>query len=142
MYLSIKALHIILIVAWFAGLFYIFRLFVYHRQNSLNFSICELMGTMEKRLFYMIIMPASILAVISGLTLLFLNPIFITQGWFWTKIMFVVSLFIYQFFSFRVMQRFEQRHFFISERVCRIINEVPTIVLISVVFLVVVKPIF
>lgn len=140
MYLVIKALHIICVISWFAGLFYIFRLFVYHRQNLENQEICQLLNKMQSRLFHVIIIPASFLSISAGIALLYLNPAFAGQTWLWLKLLLVVALFLYQVFAFIVMQRFAQRDFFITERQCRLINEVPTVLLFGIVFLVVLKP--
>lgn len=142
MYLTIKALHIIAVVAWFAGLFYIFRLFVYHRANSGSNEIRVLLSVMERKLLYYITLPASIAVALFGLTLLVLNPSVLSQSWLWFKLGLVAILFGYQAFSFQTYRRFKNKDFFLSERQCRLLNEVPTIPLILIVLFAVRKSLF
>lgn len=139
-YLEFKAVHIISVIAWFAGLFYIFRLYVYHRQNSENKEACKIFSMMECRLLYFIITPASILTLLSGAGLITLNPAYLEQKWLWLKLFFVGLLLTYQFLSWFTYRRFQNAQFVLSEKQCRYINEWPTLVLIVVVFLVVLKP--
>lgn len=139
-YLELKAIHIISVIAWFAGLFYIFRLYVYHRQNSENKEACKIFSTMEYKLLCFIITPASILTTVTGTGLVTMNPSYLEQKWLWLKILFVVFLLTYQFISWMTFLRFEKGQFILSEKQCRCINEWPTIVLVVVVFLVVLKP--
>ncbi len=140
MYLEIKALHLISMVTWFAGLFYIFRLFVYHRENCGNPEICALFSVMERRLLSLIILPASLATACFGFTLAYLNPQVLSASWLWAKLGLVILLFCYQALAYRTYQSFGRAQFFLSARACRIINEAPTIVLIGVVFLAVLKP--
>jgi len=139
-YLELKAIHIISVIAWFAGLFYIFRLYVYHRQNSANDDVSKIFSLMERRLLYFIITPASILTLLSGGYLITLNTAYLGQKWLWLKLLFVGFLLAYQFLSWLTYLRFEKGQFILSEKQCRCINEWPTLVLVVVVFLVVLKP--
>ncbi len=139
-YLVIRALHIIAMVAWFAGLFYIFRLFVYHVQNKNNLELRRIFETMEIKLLRFIMIPASIFTVAMGLLLMFLLEGTLQKAWFHWKLLGVLVLFLYQGFSFRVQQRFAKGEFFLTEKQCRWINELPTLVLIWVVTLAVLKP--
>jgi len=140
LYLSIKALHLISMVCWFAGLFYIFRLFVYHRMKAESAEACALLEVMERKLLNYITVPASIATLIFGLWLLALNPALLHGAWIWVKLCFVFVLFGYQDFSRVTRKRFAKRDFFLSEKACRMTNELPTLVLIAVVFLAVLKP--
>lgn len=88
----------------------------------------------------MIIFPAGTATILSGIGMLFLNKIFLEQTWLWLKLLLVLALLIYQFFSYWTYSRFLKRDFFLSERYCRIINEVPTLLLIAIALLVVIKP--
>ncbi len=142
MYLYLKAFHIISVVAWFAGLFYIFRLFVYHRAQFEKKEICDLLSIMEMRLLNVITLPASVSVALFGVTMIYLNPYLLEQPWMWVKIMFVLCLLGYQWFSFYTYKRFKQNDFFITERTCRMINEVPTLFLIGIVLLAIRKTIF
>lgn len=139
-YLELKAIHIISVIAWFAGLFYIFRLYVYHRQNNENKEACNIFSTMERKLLCFIITPASVLAIMTGTWLVSLNPAYLEQKWLWLKVLFVGLLLSYQLLSWVTYLRFEKGQFMLSEKQCRCINEWPTVVLIVVVFLVVLKP--
>lgn len=136
----LKALHIISVVCWFAGLFYIFRLFVYHRQKCEDGNVTALLHVMERRLLKAIIFPASITTLLSGLSLVSRHPYVLSQPWFWGKMFLILLLLGYQALAWRTCSRFREGHFDLSERSCRIINEIPTLVLIGAVFLVVLKP--
>jgi putative membrane protein len=140
LYLWVKAIHIISLVAWFAGLFYIFRLFVYHVQNRDVDSIEKIFQTMESKLLRIITLPASIATLATGTLLVYLNPIWLKQGWFHIKLLFVVFLLTYQGLAFLTHRKFSERNFIFSERQCRMINEVPTLILFVVVVMVVLKP--
>lgn len=140
LYLVLKAMHLISVVAWFAGLFYIFRLFVYHRMKHAEPSICSLLQLMEGRLLRYITVPASIAALAFGLSLLILNPTLMARPWFWAKLALVSALYGYQALAWRTWQRFGRQDFFLSEKACRAWNELPTLILIGAIFLAVLKP--
>ncbi|MCP5467697.1 MAG: protoporphyrinogen oxidase HemJ [Deltaproteobacteria bacterium] len=135
-----RALHIIFMVAWFAGLFYIFRLFVYHAKFKNNSEICQAYSLMERKLLYIIMHPAMLLTIILGIILISLNPAVMKAPWMHAKLTFVVLLIAYQIFAGITHKRFTKGDFFLSEKTCRFINEVPTIALIAIVILVVVRP--
>lgn len=139
-YSLIKALHLISMVAWFAGLFYVFRLFVYHRANSENAAVAGLFSTMERKLLYMIIWPASLATLGFGAGLIAMNPALLSRGWLHAKLAFVAALYGYQAFSHITWRRFRRGDFFLSERQCRIVNELPTLILFAAVLLAVLKP--
>nr|WP_277396009.1 protoporphyrinogen oxidase HemJ [Legionella anisa] len=136
----IKAFHIIAMVAWFAGLFYLPRLFVYHAdthdETSLNrFKI------MEKRLYYGITWPAAIGTTLLGLWLLSYNPsYYLKAGWMHAKLSLVVILWIYHVLCGHYLKAFAQDKNQKSTRFFRIYNELPTLLLIGIVILIVVKP--
>ncbi|HHS8281874.1 TPA: protoporphyrinogen oxidase HemJ, partial [Legionella anisa] len=137
--LYIKAFHIIAMVAWFAGLFYLPRLFVYHAdthdETSLNrFKI------MEKRLYYGITWPAAIGTTLLGLWLLSYNPsYYLKAGWMHAKLSLVVILWIYHVLCGHYLKAFAQDKNQKSTRFFRIYNELPTLLLIGIVILIVVK---
>ena len=139
-YLWLKALHIISMVAWFAGLFYIFRLFVYHTKFQSESKLCEVYSLMEKKLIFMIMNPAMVATTVFGGFLVWLDPYVIRAPWFQAKMSLVLILIAYHFFSIRTFRKFSKGDFFLTEKTCRMINEIPTIILIGVVILVVVKP--
>jgi putative membrane protein len=142
LYLWIKAFHIIFMVAWFAGLFYIFRLFVYHVKFKEDPKMAEVDSTMEKKLLYMISHPAMGATLGFGIWMLVLNPDLLKQPWMHLKLSAVLLLMAYQFFSGITFRRFRKGHYFLSEKACRVINEVPSLLLIVIVLLVILKPSF
>jgi putative membrane protein len=139
-YKLIRAIHIIAVVAWYAGLFYIFRLFVYHVQNKKNAEISRVFEVMEAKLLRIIMIPASVLTLVTGLLLAYLLEGTFRSPWFHGKFLGVIFLFLYQGFAFRTHRRFARGDFFLTETQCRWINEVPTILLIWIVTLAVLKP--
>lgn len=135
MYQVIKSLHIIFIVTWFAGLFYIFRLFVYHRMNIDKLEMVEIFSLMEKRLLYYICVPSSICVPLFGTIMIMINTSLINQNWIFFKLIFVLPLYIYQHFSIITYKRFKKKSYFLSEKQCRYINEIPSILLILIIFI-------
>jgi len=140
MYLWIKAFHLIFMVTWFAGLFYIFRLFVYHVKFKDQENMCKAYEIMEKKLIYMISHPAMLLTIITGVFMLAKNPAVFKSGWFHGKLLAVVLLIGYQIFAGITRRKFAKGNFFLTEKACRLINEVPTLLLIVIVILAIVKP--
>jgi len=142
---TVKALHIIFVVTWFAGLFYIFRLFVYHAeaqetQEELEREILiKQYKIMEWRLWYIITWPSAILTLVLGVALLYFNPGYLTQPWMLLKLFFVFCLYAYQILGQRIFKNlYEDRRTYKAYHM-RMLNEVSTLVLIAVVFLVVRK---
>lgn len=141
---TIKALHIIFVVTWFAGLFYIFRLFVYHAEafekETLEKEILiKQYKIMEWRLWYIITWPSAILTLIFGVALLYFNSGYLTQPWMILKLFFVVCLFAYQILGQRIFKNLYHDIRTYKAYHMRMLNEVSTLVLIAVVFLVVRK---
>ncbi|HEX5036505.1 MAG TPA: protoporphyrinogen oxidase HemJ [bacterium] len=139
-YLWLKALHLIFMVAWFAGLFYIFRLFVYHAKFKDKPEMRDAYTLMERKLLYMIMHPAMALTILFGFLLILQNPAVLRAPWFHAKLLLVFLLVCYQVFCGITHKRFARGDFFLSEKACRMINEAPTFLLIAIVILVVVKP--
>jgi putative membrane protein len=139
-YLIVKTVHLICVVAWFAGLFYIFRLFVYHAQKRSEAKVCETLSIMEQKLLFVIMFPASIVVVASGLVLSSLNSTVWFQVWFQTKLVVLTLLFGYQELARKTFHKFRRGEFYLTEKQCRFINEIPTVVLILVVALAIIKP--
>jgi putative membrane protein len=143
-YLYIKSLHFIFIVTWFAGLFYIVRLFIYHTEADIKpepeKSILQKQyKIMSKRLWYGITWPSMILTILFGGSLLWLQPYFLTQGYFILKLCFVAGLILYHMqchVIFKQLQRDEVKR---SSLKLRIWNEVATVLLFAIVFLIVLK---
>lgn len=140
-YLVFKALHLIAMVAWFAGLFYMFRLFVYHTENADKPQVCETLKVMERRLYKVITVPAMVATWIFGLTMIGLNPeIMKSGGWLHAKILFVFLLSGYMGLIGKTVKRYAADDIAYSSKTCRILNEVPTVFLILIVFLAVLRP--
>ena len=139
-FLILKTLHIIFVVSWFAGLVYIFRLFVYHVREKHEVATCKTFAVMEAKLLKIIMYPASVLVLISGLLLALSLPRAFSTPWLQYKMLAVGLLFVYQDLARRTQRRFERGDYYLNERQCRFINEVPTLLLFLIVSLVVIKP--
>ncbi|KJK16493.1 protoporphyrinogen oxidase HemJ [Pseudomonas sp. NPDC087612] len=139
LFLWIKALHIVSVVCWFAGLFYLPRLFVYHAQSQDSISQ-ERFVIMERKLYRGIMLPAMIASLVFGIWLLSLTPGFMSQGWMHAKLTLVVLLIGYHHMCGAQLKRFARGENTRSHVFYRWFNEVPVLVLLAVVILVVVKP--
>lgn len=138
--LWLKALHIIFVITWFAGLFYLPRLFVYHAALEPGDSKgAERFKIMERRLFAMMTV-GGVLAVLFGGATLGQVPGFLQAGWMHVKLTLVVGLIGYHLWCYRLLLAFRQDRNQRSERWYRGFNEVPTLFLFGIVILVVVKP--
>ena len=141
-YLLFKSLHLIAVVSWMAGLLYLPRIFVYHVENKEKKEATEIFEIMEKKLFYYIMCPAMIFTWIFGLVLIYLNGIEIfSQLWIQIKIVLVILLSAYNDYLRKCLLSLKDNSNTKSSKFFRVINEVPTIMLIFIVFLVVFKPI-
>ena len=140
-YLLFKSLHLIAVISWMAGLLYLPRIFVYHSENG-NEIISSVFKTMERKLFYYIMTPAMVLSWIFGLILILTIgiDIFFTL-WVKLKLLFVILLTIYHFYLSKLLKDFNLNRNTKSSKFFRILNEVPTILLILIVFIVIFKPI-
>ena len=137
--LFVKAFHIIAMVAWFSGLFYLPRLFVYHAEASDVVSVARF-KIMERRLYYAITWPAALLTTLLGFWLISYNPAYyLKAAWMHAKLSLVVFLWIYHLLCGHYLKAFAQDKNKKSSRFFRIYNEVPTLLLIGIVLLVVVK---
>ena len=141
---TVKALHIIFMVSWFAGLFYIVRLFIYHteaqeKEEHERIILSKQFELMEKKLWWIITTPAMVLTLLFGIWMLVLAPVYLKMGWMHIKLSFVVLLLIYHFVCQRILVQLKQQQFKWSSNALRIWNEVATLVLVAVVFLVVLK---
>ena len=140
-YLLFKSLHLIAIISWMAGLLYLPRIFVYHSEND-NEIIKTVFKTMERKLFYYIMMPAMLLSWFFGLLLI--HEIgFENLAYFWLqlKLIFVILLTFYHFYLGSLLNQFKLDKNKKNSKFYRYINEIPTLLLILIVFLVIFKPI-
>ena len=145
-YSILKSLHIIFVVSWFAGLFYLPRLLVYHaeaqsKKPNEKAILSAQFSKMEKLLFNAIMIPAMFLTWITGLILIYLAwwDSFASHTWLHLKLSFVVGITIYHFVCRHFIRQFQQGNFIISGPQLRMFNEIATILLVAVVFLVVAK---
>ena len=143
-YLWLKTFHIVGVVVWFAGLFYLVRLFVYHRetfdeQSPKREILSNQFSIMESRLLNIITTPGMILTVGTACGLLYLSPAWLKQGWMHAKLGLVGVLVFYHFLCMSVMKALQRGEMTWSPKGLRALNEVPTLILISVVMLVVFK---
>jgi protoporphyrinogen IX oxidase len=139
-YLWLKAFHIIAVVSWMAALFYMPRLFVYHSDVNVGSQSSELFKTMERRLMKAIMRPASVAVLLSGGLLLWLSGFPLTSFWVSGKLLAVVLMFLFHGFLERCVGEFAADMRPRDGKFFRVINEVPTALLIVIVIFVVVKP--
>ena len=141
-YLLFKSLHLIAVVSWMAGLLYLPRIFVYHVENKEKKIITDVFEVMERRLFFYIMRPAMILTWIFGLILIYLNGLDIfSQLWMQIKIVLVILLSVYNDYLGRCIIALKNSTNTKSAKFFRIINEIPTVILIIVIFIAIFKPI-
>ena len=141
-YLLFKSLHLISVISWMAGLLYLPRIFVYHAQNNSEPIISEVFKVMEKKLFFYIMPPAMILSWLFGLLLIHeIGFEQLGQIWMILKLVFVVLLTIYHFYLGSILNQFKLNLNDHSHKFFRYINEIPTILLILIIFVVIFKPI-
>ncbi|MCP9774533.1 protoporphyrinogen oxidase HemJ [Cyanobium sp. WAJ14-Wanaka] len=143
-YLWFKTLHIVGVVVWFAGLFYLVRLFIYHREAEelephLVAPFQEQYALMERRLANIITTPGMVVAVTMAAGLLMLQPGWLHQGWLHAKLGFVAALLGYHWFCYRLMGQLQRGECQWSPKQLRALNELPTLLLVIVVMLVVFK---
>ena len=146
-YLYIKALHLIFVVTWFAGLFYIPRLFIYHIEASEKPSpdreiLTHQLKLMTKRLWYIITWPSAILCTLFAIWLLLLMPGWLQQPWMHVKLAFVLLLFFYHLKCHQMFKQLQRDEVKYSSNYMRIWNEVATLVLFAITFLVILKNAF
>ena len=143
-YLLFKSIHLIAVISWMAGLLYLPRIFVYHSEAVENNKSEDLMSTfkvMERRLFIYIMNPAMIASWIFGILLIHSVGLEnFNNLWLKLKLFLVILLTIYHFFLFFCLKRFSWNRNLHSSKFYRIINEIPTVLLILIIFIVVFKP--
>ena len=141
-YLLFKSLHLISVISWMAGLLYLPRIFVYHAETINNDDKKETFKLMEKRLFFYIMNPAMILSWLFGILLIHsIGSENFGQLWLQLKLGMVLLLTSYHFFLLQCLKNFTIDNSKYSPKFFRIINEVPTLLLIGIIFIVVFKPI-
>ena len=141
-YLLFKSLHLIAVISWMAGLLYLPRIFVYHAENINDQNSINIFKTMEKKLYFYIMIPAMILSWIFGLILISIVGFNVLSAtWIQLKLIFVVLLTFFHFYLGQCLKNLSFENNNKTSKFFRIINEIPTILLILIVFIVVFKPI-
>ncbi len=143
-FLYLKALHIIFVVTWFAGLFYIVRLFIYHVEaDKMDQPAKDILQKqyklMSRRLWYIITWPSAIIVLITATLLLINNPNWLTFGWMHIKLTFVLILYLYHLKCHQIFKHLQKDIVKLSSQKLRLWNEVATILLFAIVFIVVLK---
>ncbi len=143
-YLYIKSLHLIFVITWFAGLFYIVRLFIYHtdalgKDDPDRTILSNQLSLMSTRLWYIITWPSAVLTLIFGPLLLVLQPSWLQQPFMHIKLGFVFLLFIYHMVCHRIYKALQRQEVKYSSMQLRIFNEVATLLLFAIVFLIVLR---
>ena len=141
-YLLFKSLHLISVISWMAGLLYLPRIFVYHSQNNTQQIISEVFKVMERKLFFYIMTPAMILSWAFGLILIHeIGFDKLGQTWMILKLIFVTLLTLYHFYLGRILRQFKEDSNTHTHKFYRLINEIPTLLLILIIFVAIFKPI-
>lgn len=138
LYLGVKSLHVIAVISWMAGLLYLPRLFVYHTENKENNSIYSLFLVMERRLYRYIMTPALVVSWLSGLIMMVSSSWYLS-GWMHTKLLLVLLMSGFHFYLGRLHTDFVSRISGKSSKFFRLINEIPTLLMIGIVILVIYK---
>ena len=143
-YLWFKALHIIGVIVWFSGLFYLVRLFIYHEESrsmedELKIAFNNQYTLMEKRLANIITTPGMILALSMAICMVIMQPTWLSEKWLQIKISFVLGLVIYHYFCYKIMNSLQNGTSTISAKNLRLLNELPTLLLFIIVLLVIFK---
>lgn len=140
--LAFKALHIIAIISWMAGILYLYRLFVYHREKGEGSDeIHNLLSLMEKRLLFYITLPALLVSLITGIFMVILNPGYLYQLWFQVKAICAIALIGATHAGYLIFKKFENKDFSnYTGKKLRFLNEVPTLLMIIIVFMVIFRP--
>jgi putative membrane protein len=144
LYLYLKAIHIIFVVSWMAGLFYIVRLFIYHveandRTDSERITLQKQFEIMQHKLWYIITTPAMAISVLAGIAMIWINPVLLSMNWMLAKLAFVLGLLIYHFMCQNIMNKLKLGLFTWSSTQLRLWNELATIFLVAIVFTVILK---
>tara|TARA_Y100000590_G_scaffold116781_1_gene133291 strand:- start:4446 stop:4898 length:453 start_codon:yes stop_codon:yes gene_type:complete len=143
-YFLFKSIHLIAVISWMAGLLYLPRIFVYHSEatkNNKSEDLIETFKVMERRLLVYIMNPAMIVSWIFGVLLVHtIGMDNFGSIWLQLKLLFVVILTLYHFFLFQCLRKFAENNNSFSPKFYRIINEIPTVLLIAIVFIIVFKP--
>ena len=139
-YLIIKSFHLVAVISWMVGLLYLPRLFVYHNETSFDSNSDKIFSIMEYRLLMFIMMPAALLTYILGFILVYYNNSLITEYYFLLKIILVFILTLFHLYLSSLYKSFEKGYRIKTTIFYKKINEIPTILMIIIILLIIVKP--
>lgn len=144
MYLYLKALHIIFVITWFAGLFYIVRLFIYHTEAFAKDEpdktiLSNQLALMTKKLWFIITWPSAVLTIIFGTSLIILQPSWLQQSFMHIKLTFVLGLVLYHLACHKIYKQLQASVVKHTSLKLRIFNEIATLLLFAIIFLIVLK---
>lgn len=137
--LWLKAFHVMAVISWMAGQFYIWRLYVYHAMAT-DPAVMKVFQVMERRLLNAITTPAAILTLFTGIGLLALEPFYLEQRWMQIKLLLLVVMYAAHGFSIRFRKRLVNEPHAYPHTLFRFLNELPTVLMIVIVIMVIVKP--
>ena len=143
-YLYLKAIHIIFVVSWMAGLFYLVRLFIYHTEAQAKPEpdkriLSDQFEIMERKLWYIIGVPSMLITIIAGFLMLYINPVLLKEGWMHIKLTFVIALGVYHHICQNKIKQMEKGIYKWTSTQLRLWNELATLFLFAIVFLVVLR---
>ncbi len=139
MFLWVKALHVVAVISWMAGLLYIYRLYVYHAMETEKV-VQERLQVMERRLLRAITNPAGIVAVLTGGYMLSVQTAYFTQPWMHAKLTLVAGLIVMHVLALRYRVKLIESPHAVPHKVFRVLNEVPTLLMIGIVIMIIVRP--
>ena len=139
-YLTLKAIHIIAVISWMAGMLYLPRIFVYHADSLKNSNQCETFKVMERKLIRIIMNPAMILTWVFGILMIVANPMIFNQGWMHAKLGCVFMMTAMHMIYVKWYKDFDQNKNSRTSKFYRIVNEIPTILMIIIVCMAVIEP--
>lgn len=137
--LWLKAFHVMAVISWMAGQFYIWRLYVYHAMTT-DQAVRQVFEVMERRLLNAITTPAAVLSLFTGIGLLALEPFYLEQPWMQVKLLFLVVMYVAHGFSIRFRKKLMSEPQAYPHTLFRFLNELPTVLMIVIVIMVIVKP--
>jgi putative membrane protein len=135
----IKAVHVMAVISWMAGLLYVYRLFVYHAMET-ETVVMERLQVMERRLLNAITTPAAVVAVLTGSTILYLIPSYLQQPWLQAKLVLVLGMLVSHGLALRYRKQLITQPHATPHKTFRVLNEVPTLLMIFIVIMVIVRP--
>ncbi len=140
MFLWLKTLHILAVITWMAGVFYIYRLFAFHAARAESPDAAAILGVLERRLLMVVMWPGAVGSIVLGTALLVMRPDYLGAHWFQAKLAAVAGMLAYNAHAHYTMRRFARREYFLTELQSRLMHVIPTVLLGVIVAMVVVRP--